>query len=217
MKRISTLLLLGFLVIAFGITTPSQSLRLPGPSDILRIANVNECQVSPNGQWLVYSVSTVDGDKNVSRLWLAHLRDLSNPTSRDPQRAIANSPLLPEGWNAQSPKWSPDGESIAFIGEHEGVNALWVVSLRKREPRLLANVQSTNFFITYAGESISWAPDSKRIAYVSAVEEGMPGESHKLKTRASSIAFVISRVHHFQIVVERTSSWLPLNDPKPGN
>jgi dipeptidyl aminopeptidase/acylaminoacyl peptidase len=48
---------------------------------------------------------------------------------------------------------------------------LWVVNLDKREPRFIAGVQSTNFFITYAGESLAWAPDSKRIAYISATEE----------------------------------------------
>ncbi|HEV7797568.1 MAG TPA: S9 family peptidase, partial [Pyrinomonadaceae bacterium] len=41
----------------------------------------------------------------------------------------------------------------------------------KREPRFIAPVQSTNFFITYAGEPLAWAPDSKRIAYISASEE----------------------------------------------
>ncbi len=39
----------------------------------------------------------------------------------------------------------------------------------------MAPVQSTNFFIPYAGESFAWSPDSKRIAYISAGEE--PSES----------------------------------------
>jgi len=30
------------------------------PSDILRVANVTDAQIAPNGQWVVYTVSAVD-------------------------------------------------------------------------------------------------------------------------------------------------------------
>ena len=48
---------------------------------------------------------------------------------------------------------------------------MWVVRLDKPEPRFLATITSTNFFITYAGEPLSWSPDSRRIAYISAKAE----------------------------------------------
>src|ERR1051326_3638588 len=43
------------------------------PADILRVANVTDAQISPNGLWVVYTVSTVDEDKNTSTLWLARV------------------------------------------------------------------------------------------------------------------------------------------------
>src|SRR5947199_1426713 len=48
----------------------AQSRRPMTPADILRVANVGDAQISPNGDWIVYTVSTVDGDDTLSTLWL---------------------------------------------------------------------------------------------------------------------------------------------------
>src|ERR1051325_3194079 len=53
--------------------------RLPmRPPDIVKVANVTDAQISPNGQWVVYTVSSVNDDKNVSTLWLARVTLDSN-------------------------------------------------------------------------------------------------------------------------------------------
>jgi dipeptidyl aminopeptidase/acylaminoacyl peptidase len=84
-------------------------------------------------------------------------------------RTAAARPLLPSGWNASTPRWSPDGSSIAFVSQKDDQDGLWVLKLDKPDPpRFIAPIQSTNFFVTYAGDTFSWSPDSRRIAYVSA-------------------------------------------------
>src|SRR3954454_24934910 len=75
------------------------------PADLVKIASVADAQISPNGQWVVYSVSSVDEDKNVSTLLLTRV----GADSRSGPRT-----LLPPGWNASNPRWSPDSNSIAF-------------------------------------------------------------------------------------------------------
>src|ERR1041385_6817715 len=131
------------------------------PADLVKIANVTDAQISPNGQWVAHTVSSVEEDKNVSTLWLTRLgSDRSSPRA-----------LLPPGWNAVTPRWSPDSNSIAFLATHDEQDGLWIVKLDKPEPRFIAPITTTNFFITYAGESFSWSPDSRRIAYISAKAE----------------------------------------------
>ena len=157
----------------------AQTLRGIAPADILGIANVSDAQFSPNGEWVVYTVSTIDGERTASTLWLARAgvaQRLFNPQApgrptdqREPRSAP--TPLLPSGWNGSSPRWSPDNSMVAFLSTRDGASGIWVVNLRRREPRFIAPVESTNFFITYAGESLSWSPDSKRIAYISATNE----------------------------------------------
>jgi dipeptidyl aminopeptidase/acylaminoacyl peptidase len=158
-----------------------QARRAMVPADILRIANVSDAQISPNGDWVVYTVSSIEGDQTVSVLWLVRASErLSNipPTSRQPEQRrnwesprIPSRPLLPPGWSGANPRWSPDGRSMAFLSSHEGQHGIWVSGLDRRIPRLVATVRDTNFFITYAGESFVWSPDSRMIAYVSATEE----------------------------------------------
>jgi dipeptidyl aminopeptidase/acylaminoacyl peptidase len=156
---------------------------------------VSDAQISPNGQWVVYTVSSVEEDKNVSTVWLARVGLDSYPvaTPTPPRRPTpyvdwpevrsAPRPLLPAGWNASTPRWSPDSNSIAFLSTHDEQDGLWVVKLDKPEPRFLAPITSTNFFITYAGETFSWSPDSRRIAYISArVEAPEPTSSQSRRT-----------------------------------
>jgi dipeptidyl aminopeptidase/acylaminoacyl peptidase len=154
------------------------------PADILRVANVTDVQIAPNGQWVVYTVSSIDDDKNVSTLWLARMGPepftvfpMQPPQRRTvpyidwPEIRLTPRSLLPSGWNASTPRWSPDSSSIAFLSGHDDQDGLWVVRLDRPEPKFVAPIQSTNFFITYAGESFAWSPDSRRIAYISAESE----------------------------------------------
>jgi len=151
------------------------------PADILRIATISDPQISPNGDWVVYTVSTTEGDQTVSTLWLVRAGErisANPPTSRQPEQRRnwellrnAARQLLPPGWGAANPRWSPDGKNISFLSTREGQRGIWVVGFDRRIPRFVAAVRDTNFFITYAGELMAWSPDSKSIAYISATEE----------------------------------------------
>src|SRR5437762_625852 len=86
--------------------------RLPmKAADLVRVANVTDAQISPNGQWVVYSVSSVEDDKTISTLWLARLdldsysTPIPTPTPRRlapymdwPDIRSAPRQLLPSGW-----------------------------------------------------------------------------------------------------------------------
>jgi dipeptidyl aminopeptidase/acylaminoacyl peptidase len=153
--------------------------RVMAAADILRLANVGDPQISPDGERVVYTVTTVDGNANVTTVWMVRIDNSSDtPTSRQPEQrrdrtppAFSASPLLPSGWHATNPRWSPDGKRIAFLSTVDNRFGIWVVSIDGSAPRSVAAVKETNFFITYAGESLAWSPDSKSIAYISASVE----------------------------------------------
>jgi dipeptidyl aminopeptidase/acylaminoacyl peptidase len=180
-KALVAALLFSTTVLWLGSSVRAQPRRPMAPADILRIANVSDAQISANGDWIVYTVSSIEADQTVSTLWLVRAGErLSNvpPTSRQPEQRrnwelprIAGRPLLPPGWSGANPRWSPDGKTIAFLSTHEGQHGIWVSGVERRIPRLVAAVRDTNFFITYAGESFAWSPDSRMIAYVTASED----------------------------------------------
>ena len=149
-------------------------------------------------------MSTTADDKTINTLWLASAGSGSvsyaapiTPGRRVPyvnwsELRTSPTPLLASGWNASTPRWSPDSSTIAFISNHDEQEGLWTVKLDRREPRFIAGIQSTNFFITYAGETYSWSPDSKRIAFISATPETPEGSP----ARRAADPRVIDRIQY---------------------
>ncbi|HEY9284096.1 MAG TPA: hypothetical protein VIP46_11640, partial [Pyrinomonadaceae bacterium] len=67
----SKLALAALLVSCCCVASPAQSQRGMAPADTLRVASVGDPQVSPDGGWIVYTVSTTEGDGARTALWLA--------------------------------------------------------------------------------------------------------------------------------------------------
>ena len=141
------------------------------PADTLRVANVGDAQIAPDGSTVCYTVSTVEGNATRTSLWCAQVGDervVLTPPRPLPQQVLGGD------WNVSRPRWSPDGRRLAFLAARGEQSGLWVVSPRERQPpqpRFVAAVRSTNFHIAYAGESFAWSSDSRRIAFISATEE----------------------------------------------
>ncbi|MGH9333065.1 MAG: S9 family peptidase, partial [Vicinamibacteria bacterium] len=80
-----------------------------------------------------------------------------------------STPLLADGERGSSPKWSPDGKWIAFIGRKGSESALMVVPANGASPKLLAPMLSTNHPLPSSGDPIAWSPEGRALAFVSAV------------------------------------------------
>ncbi|MCA1556647.1 MAG: hypothetical protein LC747_08170, partial [Acidobacteria bacterium] len=146
------------------------------PADTLRVANVGDAQIAPDGSTVCYTVSTIEGNATRTSLWCAQIGDervVPTPPKQLPQQVLSGE------WNVSRPRWSPDGRRLAFLAARGEQSGLWVVSPRGRtpQPRFVAAVRSTNFHIAYAGESFAWSPDSRRIAFINATEEAQEGNS----------------------------------------
>lgn len=84
--------------------------------DMMQMKRLGETAVSPDGQWLAYSVTTVDLDQNEKRaeLWLQRI------SGGDPVKlAVAES-------GDSNPEFAPDGKSLVFVSSREGGQQLWL-------------------------------------------------------------------------------------------
>ncbi|HYI15148.1 MAG TPA: S9 family peptidase [Thermomicrobiales bacterium] len=82
------------------------------PDDVLDLQQVGDAQLHPDGQRIAYTVVSVVTEakesKADSRIWLTTVGGVE-PRS-----------LTAEGTRAASPRWSPDGATLAFLGSREG-------------------------------------------------------------------------------------------------
>jgi dipeptidyl aminopeptidase/acylaminoacyl peptidase len=106
--------------------------------------------LSPDGRVLVFAKRTVDLDANKSStgLWVRNLvtRDMAPPKR-----------LTPDGWNVNSPAFSPDGKSVYFLSAKSGSQQLYVMPVAGGEPK-----QVTDLSTDVGGFLLS--PDGKRVA-----------------------------------------------------
>jgi dipeptidyl aminopeptidase/acylaminoacyl peptidase len=162
------ILLIGWVLLITAQNSLAQSPRGMTPADTLRVANVAEAQIAPDGNTVCYTVSTTEGNATRSALWCAPLgaeRTIPPPPRAAPQQVLGGD------WNVSRPRWSPDGRRLAFLASRGEQSGLWVMSPRERQPRFVVAVRSTNYHLPYAGESFAWSPDSRRLAYINATEE----------------------------------------------
>ena len=149
----SKLTLLSLLLVgaALGTHTSAQeaeTLRPLAVDDYFAIQSVGSPIVSPDGAWVVYTVSTKDleNDRTESRLW-------SVPTAGGEAR-----PITAKGWGVGSPSWTPDGQYLAFTARSDDQGSqLFRLDLRGGGER----VQITNVEGGIGG--YKWSPDGKRL------------------------------------------------------
>ncbi len=126
--------------------------RLLKPEDFAALREVDEPNLSPDGQWVAYVVGTVDlkKDKPAKNLWLAKWDGSEN-------RALTF------GENTQThPRWSPDGKWLAFLSSRgdENDNAqVWIFSSAGGEAEQLTKEKGSV-------DDFAWAPDSQRLVLV---------------------------------------------------
>ena len=76
--------------------------------DLVALERVSSPTLSPDGSVVVFAQRVMDKDasKASTGLWMRNLltRDMRPP-----------SPLTPDGWNVNSPAFSPNGKSVYFL------------------------------------------------------------------------------------------------------
>ena len=127
------------------------------PADRYKLVNVSDPQISPDGKSVVCVVSraNVKDDRWDTELTLV---DVANGAQR---------PMTFERRGIASPRWSRNGEQVAFLAnasnEHDAKRQIWVVLMRGGDPRRITDAKQ-------GVQQFAWSPDGSQIAFVSADE-----------------------------------------------
>jgi dipeptidyl aminopeptidase/acylaminoacyl peptidase len=150
-RRLSCLSLL--LIFAFSSAPLAQTARRPLKlDDMTRFRNVSDPQLSPDGQWVAYVVSTINAkdDKSTSHIWMVNIDGSNNR-----QITFSNE-------SENSPRFSPDGRYLSFTSSRPGKtrgNQVWLMDRSGGEATQLTELKGRL-------QGHEWSPDSKRLALV---------------------------------------------------
>ncbi|TVR19020.1 MAG: S9 family peptidase [Anaerolineaceae bacterium] len=123
--------------------------------DLYQIINVEDPQISPDGRYVAFVRVTVDRMENTYKrtIWLSETA-ADTPAPRQ----------ITRGGNDMQPRWSPDGETLAFVsarGDKPQIYLLSMVALGGEARQLTSLPQGAN--------SPAWSPDGAQIAFLSAL------------------------------------------------
>jgi dipeptidyl aminopeptidase/acylaminoacyl peptidase len=121
-------------------------------ADMIKLHRVATPQISPDGKWVVYALTTpdMDANRNASNLWLASTDGSVQPLQ------------LTQSGKDMSPVWAPDGKTIAFLSSREGESQIFILPLGGGEPHPWTHVSG-------GVDIVKWSPDGKTLAFTSAV------------------------------------------------
>ncbi|MGA3190781.1 MAG: S9 family peptidase, partial [Bryobacteraceae bacterium] len=108
---------------------------------------ISDPQISPDGQWVAYTVATIDqkANRRVSRIWIA--------STEGTHPAVA---FTGDTTSSTSPRWSPDGRFLAFLSARDGGRAqIWLLSRNGGEARRVSSLEN-------GASSFEWSPDGTR-------------------------------------------------------
>src|SRR5215472_2380299 len=143
--------------LAFACSLPMFAQDRLQTSDLSRFREVGDTAISPDGANIAYTALNFDRPgRPYPQLWVMNV-------------ASGKSVLIGALDSAASdPVWSRDSRWIAYQGEAHGKSGLCIARADGSAPTFLAEVTGTNAPIPGQGNDITWSPDGKEIAFISA-------------------------------------------------
>jgi dipeptidyl aminopeptidase/acylaminoacyl peptidase len=122
------------------------------PMDEFQIQTGTDPQISPDGKKIVYVRRFADSatDRRYANLWII------NADGSD------HRPLTTGNRNDVSPRWSPDGNRLAYLSDADGKQQLYIRWMDTGQTARITNLDQ-------APDAISWSPDGKMLSFSSLV------------------------------------------------
>jgi dipeptidyl aminopeptidase/acylaminoacyl peptidase len=121
------------------------------PTDVYRLTNIGAPKLSPEGDWVLYSVSKVDSvkDKFSAKLYMSATTNGEEVLLTAQTKGAANY------------NWSPDGKYISYLAQgknQEEGSQLFLMDRRGGEPIQVSEIKAEI-------ENYQWLPNAKKIVF----------------------------------------------------
>ena len=160
-KKILTL----FFVLVVAAAGFAQARRPMTFEDMMAMKRLGETAVSPDGRWLVYSVTTVDLNQNTktAELWVQAI------AGGQPQKlAVAEA-------GDSGVQFASDGHSVLFLSSRDGSQQVWLARFDSATGAA-SNAKKLTAISTEADNAL-WSPDGRSVVFTSSVYPDCPAIS----------------------------------------
>jgi dipeptidyl aminopeptidase/acylaminoacyl peptidase len=160
--------------------------------DVDHLLDVGGPKLSPDGQWIAYTVRRVDtkADKTVTDLWMAGWDGTQDiQLTYEVEHSVSD------------PRWSPDGKYLSFLSDRPGApdvkdSQVWVLDRRGGEARQLTTVKGKL-------SSYEWSPDAKKLLLIIAEDpEAQAKEKEKSESEKEKPKPIVIDRYHFKQDIE---------------
>ena len=120
--------------------------------DLLKVRRVGDPQVSPKADFVAFTITDPDkaANRSTTQIYLV-------PLGGGEPRQLTN-----DEHSSATPRWSPDGEKLAFVSARDGESQIWTIDISSGALKKITSIS------TGAGDPV-WSPDGKWLAFVSDV------------------------------------------------
>src|SRR5882672_7517154 len=138
--------------------------------DLLKVRRVGDPQVSPKGDLVAFTITDMDkaANKGTTQIYLV-------PLGGGEMRQLTN-----DEHSSATPRWSPDGEKLAFASARDGESQIWTIDVSSGALKKVTSIS------TGAVDPV-WSPDSKWLAFASDVYPECKDDACN-KKRAAEVA-----------------------------
>jgi dipeptidyl aminopeptidase/acylaminoacyl peptidase len=156
MRRVLILIFTILYIFSAGLVSTAQTKHPFTFEDMMKLKRVGDPQPSPDGNWVLFSVTDVNLEANTKtpHVWIV-------PTVGGESREIIFTQ------SSDRPRWAPDGKRFAFTSTKEGGSQIWVADFDGASGKATATHKLTSIATEADGEL--WSPDGNNILFVSNV------------------------------------------------
>jgi dipeptidyl aminopeptidase/acylaminoacyl peptidase len=182
--------------------------------DMLSWGRVADPQISPDGKWIAYTVTSYSKETNKgnSDIWLISVDGGS-------ARQLTNSPKADD-----TPRWLPDGKTIAFISARDGEPQIYTVPVGGGEATKVSSIAAgvSGLVVSGDGKYFAFASDVFPDCTTDSCNKARNDEMEKSKVKAKVFTYLPYRVWDHYTDGKRTHVFiLPLSggtaiDATPG-
>src|SRR5580692_2923320 len=100
-----------------------------GFDDLIKMHRVSAPEISDDGKWVAYAISTpdMDANRNASNIWIV-------------AASGGDAMQLTQSGKDSAPAWSPDGKTLAFVSARDGISQIYLLSMEGGEAKKVTSL-----------------------------------------------------------------------------